>query len=206
MSNFKKTIIVISMLLSGCTPTLLFENIIPDLSKQSDKGLVVYMRTVDVPDFSYTSMSGVNGLPRTVVSVDPEGTESKIYVDGKYTSGTKSGCLTTFELDDGPHIISACDDMCGRIKINAIKGKIYFIEEMPFPMGPLGTKFNIQYLSKEDAEQKLKVIQYKYSKPNPKNREDDMDSDDAADELEEWNDWAKENPEKARIEEEYQGY
>ncbi len=50
------------------------------------------------------------------------------------------------------------------------------------------------------------LIQYKYSKPNPENREEDMDSDDAEEELGEWNEWAKENPEKSKIEEEYQGY
>jgi hypothetical protein len=185
-------------LLVSCAPYFLFETPVPPITAKPGKTTIVYMRSLNMPELKSVTMVGPGGHMSNSVSVDPEGAESFIYVDGKYVGGLLNSCLAVFEVDPGIHLITSESDFQSNLKINAVAGRAYFIEEIPIQMGPP--------ITQAEAVEKMKSFDYKLSKPNPERKKDDLDDDDVQDNLKDWDDWAKDNPADAKKQMDYNGY
>lgn len=213
------SILVIAIIFFGlsCTPYLLYTSDIPAFKAPENKALIVYIRTLNMPQFSGSGASVPGpfvpgrgmGAPSVSIggpSIDEEGAECFLYLDGKYVGGTRNLTLTSFAADSGDHIITVKAGFGGKMKLRTKPGYIYYVEEMPFQMGPLGTKVNVQAITEKEAMEKIRDGDYQYTKPNPDRLKDDMDEDEYQEELEDWDDWAEKNPEEAAKELSYEGY
>lgn len=72
------------------------------------------------------------------------------------------------------------------MKLTTEPGRVYFVEEIPFQMGPLETKVTIQPVSRKEALNKINNEQCRYTRSNPERLKDDLDEDAVEDEPEEW--------------------
>lgn len=207
MKKLFKLILILSVVLTiNCAEYFIYKSTLPEFKGKSDKALIVYMRTLNMPEFNTYTHTTANGGTYTSVSIDNEGEECFVYLNGKYMGGTRNRCLTVFNVEPGEYLITSNADFTNNLKLDVKNGLIYYIEEIPIQMGPLGVKPFIQPISKEEAMEKIAKGQYRYSTPNPENLKDDLDADEYQEELEDWDEWIKDNPEEAKKFAEYKGY
>jgi hypothetical protein len=199
-------LLVLSCVIFSCAPYFLYDTVIPESAAKPGKTLVVYLRSLNMPELHAVTVGGPNGGSMTTLSANEEGAESFVYADGKYIGGLTNFSLTMFDVDSGPRFIITEADFKSVLRINALPGKVFYIEEIPIQMGPLGVKPITQPISKQEAMEKIRTNTYKYSRPNPERKKKDMDTDDVQDCREDWEKWAKNNPDDAKKQAEYSGY
>lgn len=190
--------VVVGLFLAGCEPFLLFEESIPEFKPPADKALCVMIRP------SQSALKAVGGL---VGGFDANAL-AIIYVDGKVVGGLQENSVTSFEVEPGEHLVLSKVKTMSKVKYNFQPGKVYYITQglMPIPM--IGTGQALKPMTPDEYRSKLadNTGALRYTRLNPNVPAEDLDADDVQDELEDWQKWAKKNPEDAKVEMEYPGY
>ena len=172
----------------GCEPFLLYEDQVPEFSAPPDKALcVVYRASGLIPDLAY------------------------LWCDKKLVSGTTGNTITSFEVDPGEHYIFSKANIMNKVRFNFEAGKVYYIAVAAFPV-PIGITTLINTVLSprtcEEATEKLESEKgkLKYTRINP-NAEggEDLSEDDFQEEIEDYKKWMEKEPEKAKLEAEYEG-
>jgi len=165
---------------------------IPKFTAPSDKALCVIIRT--------------EGFSENI---------SNIYLDTIFATATEENTVSAFLVSPGTHfIISKIDAKCG-IKCNFVKEKVYFIKQntwvvhVPTPMATIRT--HADSLSLISAREMYEVMEKRreilsYVKPDRSIEIQNLDKEEFFEELDDYNDWAKENPHLANKHNEYQGF
>lgn len=190
MKLFKVLFIAVtsSILFIGCEPFLLYEDQIPEFNAPPDKALcVMYRASGIIGDLAY------------------------VWCDKKLVSGTTGNTITSFEVDPGEHYIFSKVNIMNKVRFNFQAGKVYYIAVAAFPV-PIGitTLVNTTLTPRTCAEAAEKLEfekgKLKYTRINP-NAEggEDLSDKDFQDEIEDYKKWMEKEPEKAKIEAEYEG-
>jgi hypothetical protein len=95
-----------------------------------------------------------------------------------------------------------------KTKLNFQAGKVFYILMAAYPIPMVGTASSLTPMPGAEATNKIKEEQgkIKYTKLNPEYDHEDLDNDDLKEELEDYAEWEKKEPDKARVEAEYPGY
>jgi len=192
------------LLLASCESTLLYQKEIPEFKPPSDKALMVIIRS--------ESMDGVT-IPQDQKAryTNDNSDESLIYVDGKYVSGNRSDCITSFPVPAGKHLIMAKIAGTSKIMFDFKPGKSYFVYQAtfqyptPFAMVVTSGMYPM-HIDSAMAKIRREEANWEYVYPNQKNLEKDLDEDDYQSELKEYQQWMAERPSDFKGELEYPGY
>ena len=176
---------VLGVILSSCTPPLLYDETIPDFRAPSDRALCVVIRP-----------SGMYGQ------------YAPLWLDTKCVGGTEGNTITSFEVDPGSHLVMTKINLMSKTKLNFQAGKVYYILMAAYPIPMVGVGTSLSPMPGDEATQKIKEEEgkCKYTKLNPEYDHKDLEADDLKDELEDYAKWEKKEPEKAKAESDYPGY
>jgi hypothetical protein len=174
-----------ALLFVACEPFLIYENQLPEFKAPADKALCVIIRPSGF--FNNTSM---------------------IYVDRKIVSGTTGNNITSFSVDPGKHLVLGKINNTTKVRFDFKAGKVYFILQTTYPVPFVGVLNTFVPMPGDEAMSKIESEKGKcrFSRYNEKSQESDLDKKDVDEELADWEKWAKENPDKAKVEIEYPGY
>ncbi|MBD3239910.1 MAG: hypothetical protein GF331_04940 [Chitinivibrionales bacterium] len=189
---------VVGLLLVGCEPFLLFEEPLPEFKPPADKALCVMIR----PSQTAVKMAGklVGGFDANALAI--------IYVDGKLVGGLQENSVTSFEVEPGEHLVPSKVKTMSKVKYNFQPGKVYYISQGLMPIPFVGTGQALKPITPDEYRGKLadNTGALRYTRLNPNVPGEDLDPEDVKDELEDWAEWAEDNPEDAKVEMEYPGY
>lgn len=190
---------LVSMAIIGCEPFLLFETPLPDFKAPAEKALCVIIRPSQTGVKIASSLMG-GGFDANALA--------KVYVDGKLVAGLRENSVTSFEVDPGEHLIMSQVKTMSKIKYNFQAGKVYYISQGLIPIPMIGTGQAMKPMTPDEYKSKLadNTGALRYTRLNPNVPAEDMDPDDVADEMEDWKEWAEDNPEDAAAETDYPGY
>jgi len=176
---------LVVLFLTGCEPYLLYEDAWPEFKAVPDKALCVVIRP--------TGFAG--------------GAYSPLWLDSKLVSGTTGNTVTSFTVEPGEHLVITKISIKTKVKFNFQAGKVYYLMQAVFPVPMIGTSTSLTPVPCEEATAKLEQEQksLKYSRSNPNKEQEDLSAEEVKEELEDWDKWSKENPEKAKVEIEYSG-
>jgi len=197
---------VAALVFISCEPLLLFEDTYPDFASPADKALCVVIRPLAPPSIPIPKIGPMGGG-----SINLGAKQALIYIDGKVSGGNIGKTVCAFEVEPGEHLIIAKADIPGKVKFNFQAGKIYYLMHNVFPV-PIGVTTlvgsTLEPMPGDEAVAKLQEEKgnCKLVKYNPAAEAEDLEADDVQDEREKWDDWAKKEPDKAKIEMEYPGY
>ena len=179
------SVTALGILISSCTPPLLYETTVPDFKAPADKALCVVIRPTGV----YSQFA-------------------PLWLDAKCVGGTEGNTITSFEVDPGSHLVLTKINIMSKTKLNFQAGKIFYILMAAYPIPMVGTATSLTPMPGPEATEKIKQEegQIKFTKLNPEYDHEDLDADDLKEELEDYAEWEKKEPEKAKIEAEYPGY
>lgn len=174
-------ILLILAMLTACTPRIIIKNGKPALTPFYDKAQCVIFN--------------MNGNSDEFIP---------IYLDTKLVGGVEDSCMTAFYVDTGVHYLIATQDNESTLKLNFKARKKYF-----FRMGaievPMFDGVKMVLISDLEAMEHMNSGLV-YKALNPERALPDFDEDDFRDEVEEYKEWADENPLDAKLEREYEGY
>jgi hypothetical protein len=173
------------LLFLACEPFLIYQTQLPEFNAPPDKALCVILRP-----FGF--------FPNV----------SKIYLDEKIVSGTRENTITSFTVDPGQHLVIAKIGTRSKVKFNFQAGKVYYVLQTVYPIPIVGPGTTLVPMPGSEAIAKIESEKgkCKFSRYNEKSGKSNLEKSDVAEELADWEKWAKDNPEKAKIEIEYPGY
>jgi hypothetical protein len=196
----------VGLVLAGCgEPFLLFEATLPEFSAPADKAMCVVIRP---------SQSAMKGLGAALGGGGIMGggfdanALAKVYVEGKLVAGLQENSVASFEVEPGDHIVMSQVNTLSKVRYNFQAGKVYYIQQVLMPIPMIGTGQAMKPMTPDEYKSKLADNSgaLRLAKLNPAVPAEDMDADDVAEEKEDWDKWAKKNPEEAKAETEYPGY
>ncbi|MBN1309601.1 MAG: hypothetical protein JXA18_16900 [Chitinispirillaceae bacterium] len=179
------TVAAFCVFLVSCTSPLLYEETIPDFKAPSDKALCVVIRPMGI-----------------------YGQYAPLWLDTKCVGGTIGNTITSFEVDPGSHLVMTKINLMSKTKLNFQSGRIYYVLMAAYPIPMVGTGTSLTPMPGSEATAKIEEEQgkIKFTKLNPEYEHKDLDADDLKEELDDYAEWEKKEPEKARAEAEYPGY
>jgi predicted small lipoprotein YifL len=184
------------IVLAGCGgKIMLYQNEIPTFKAPDDKALCVVIRP--------TRYAG--------------GDNSIIWLDQKAVAGTLGNSITSFTVDPGEHMVITKLDLSfmkqmikipAKVKFNFQPGKLYFLFQTLYPLPGVGVCTSLTPLTRQEAMETIEKEKgnCKYGLKDPNYETEDYSEKDIKEFFELWNEWAKKEPEKAKVEIEYPGY
>jgi hypothetical protein len=174
----------IFLIISSCQQYVTSFDVLPDFKASNDKALCI------------------------VLSVEGNFDELvPLYIDGVLSGATFDTSLTAIEVSPGERFLTAALDNQATIRLNFIAGKSYFVKlgTLEVPMFD-GVKMTL--ISDKEANNIINSIgkSIKSVKLNSDVTLNDFDSEDYKEEVDEYWEWAKENPKDAKIQSDYLGY
>jgi hypothetical protein len=176
---------VSGLLLSSCTPELLYDKNIPNFTAPADKALCVVIRQ---------SSFGGKYAP--------------LWLDAKLVSGTSGATITSFEVPPGPHLVITKINIKTKTKLNFQAGKIYYLQQAVWPVPFVGLMTGLTQMPQSEAAPLIEKERgsIRYSRINPDNGDKDLSNEDFQDETKDYDKWAQKEPAKAKAEADYPGY
>jgi len=184
-------IIVLGLILAGCTPMLIHESQWPDFTPPVKKSMCVVIRRL-------SKWSG--GSDRF----------TPIFLDTEYVGGTEGNTVFSFSALPGKHFIVADASNKSHVRFNFRAGKIYYILQTVVAIPYAGEFSTFTPITGSDAE---KILQDEKGSStwvyaNPSKPHDNLSQEDMADICKDYNEWSvkAENANSYKSENDYPGY
>jgi hypothetical protein len=195
------------VVLSSCSPVVLYSTIIPEVNAPQGKAIVVIARPA----------------PKTSTAYNAD-KMSIVFVDGLFGSVTKDNTIAHVPVDSGWHYVMAKIDNTSTVKFNCIPGKVYYLVQKvssfrsTAPTMPGGgtalaggltrVQTTIEAVTQEEFLSLLKTSGpvFRFAQYAPSTPLKNMDPQAKKAHIAAYEFWAKAKPEQARMQSEYQGY
>ena len=130
-----------------------------------------------------------------------------LYIDGVLSGATFDTSVTVIEVPQGEHFFTAVLDNQATVRLNFVAGKCYYLKmgTLEVPMFD-GVKMGL--ISEAQAQDIVHSLgkSIKHVKLNSGVTLDDFNAKEYREEVNEYLEWAKENPKDAKMQSEYPGY
>ncbi len=180
-----------AQLLTGCTPLLLHEAVIPEFAPPADQALCVVIRPVAV--------SGGVFVP--------------VYLDRQYVGGTEGDTVLSFPVPPGRHMVIADATNASKVRFDFKPGKIYYVAHTVVSINAPFVTINTSTFTPKNAADAMGILRNErgrstWVQPNPARQQENLSVARFAEIKADYEKWAAspEHAQSAREEREYPGY